>query len=266
MKRTGFTLIELLVVIAIIAMLVGILVPVLRAAKQQGRAVACGSNLKQLTLALNLYEQENKTFPYGFDDSTVGVIKPPGGYVGDASDDQRGLWWFQFLPEFQKKNFFEKATILRCPSRFIKDLGPKENILCGNYGVNQGICKYAGSEDSELTGRSLGLSQIRFPARTLLITDSGYSLISWRGVTNASVQPFENKLREGAVYIPGLWINKERTICTGHEQDAMDGRHPNKTVNVGFADGHLDYIKADNLFVKESDGNYRNRSPLWLPK
>lgn len=58
-KRGGFTLIELLVVIAIIAVLMAILMPALRAAKEQGNRAVCLSNLKQLTLAWILYTNDN---------------------------------------------------------------------------------------------------------------------------------------------------------------------------------------------------------------
>ena len=51
----GFTLIELLVVIAIIALLMGILFPVLRKAREQGRDVVCRNNLRQIGLAANFY-------------------------------------------------------------------------------------------------------------------------------------------------------------------------------------------------------------------
>lgn len=43
----GFTLIELLVVIAIIALLMGILVPVLRKVREQGKDVVCRNNMRQ---------------------------------------------------------------------------------------------------------------------------------------------------------------------------------------------------------------------------
>lgn len=54
-KAKGFTLIELLVVIAIIALLIAVLLPVLRSAREQGHRVVCLSNLKQLTLAWLAY-------------------------------------------------------------------------------------------------------------------------------------------------------------------------------------------------------------------
>jgi len=58
-KRKAFTLIELLVVIAVIAVLMSILMPALHRAREQGKRIACQSNLKQMSLAWIMYAQEN---------------------------------------------------------------------------------------------------------------------------------------------------------------------------------------------------------------
>ena len=65
-RKAGFTLIEILVVIGIIAVLIGILLPTLRRARDAASSTACLNNLRQIGITFHIYANtSNGWFPSG---------------------------------------------------------------------------------------------------------------------------------------------------------------------------------------------------------
>jgi prepilin-type N-terminal cleavage/methylation domain-containing protein len=75
-RRGGFSLVELLVVIAILAVLTGILLPALRAARLASKRTLCASRLHELTAACVQYHLDHRSFPPPDSTAVMGEVIP----------------------------------------------------------------------------------------------------------------------------------------------------------------------------------------------
>jgi len=90
----GFTLVELLVVIAIIAVLVGLLLPAVQAAREASRRTQCSNKLKQIGLALQMHHDRKKAFP-------------PGALLHKNQYESSIGWRVFILPELEQGTVFD---------------------------------------------------------------------------------------------------------------------------------------------------------------
>jgi hypothetical protein len=91
-NRQGTSLIETLLVIAIIAVLLGLLLPAVGAARQRAMETVCKNNLKQINLAVAQLVETQKRLP------------APG------SSDVVGGWAIDVLPFLDQKNLWDRIT------------------------------------------------------------------------------------------------------------------------------------------------------------
>ena len=76
MSQKGFTLVELLVVIGIIAVLIGILLPVLSGARKAAKNTVCMQRLRDLIMATQMYRNDYNHFPPPMYNTSYGKVYP----------------------------------------------------------------------------------------------------------------------------------------------------------------------------------------------
>lgn len=266
MRPAGFTLVEVIVVVSILAFLTALLSPMLSSSREQARTVLCASRIKDMLTCLKTYEVANGTFPSGYDG--LHSLSLPGGDVGDARIDTPGWYWFNEARILQRNSTRERR-LLQCPSKRLQNCVAKTDVLRANYGVNASVCKMnwpsSAYDVDEFQGTPLSDVTVPRPGETLLLADSGYTLVSWWHATEKPPVKLGDFGLDTA-YMPGLEINQEKTLVAGTASDAVGGRHRGKIVNVGFVDGHVSPTKASDLLVDKTGEDEWNNRPLWRPK
>ena len=148
-RRKGFTLIELLVVIAIIAILAAILFPVFARAREKARQTSCLSNVKQITVGIQMYTQDYNEML-------------PRARFWDSANLQHYLYTRAIRPYVMNEQLFI------CPSHggaeYAEDWGSSPNRMNLSYGFNW-----------DNNGSDAKLANIMRPSETILLADAqGY--------------------------------------------------------------------------------------------
>jgi prepilin-type N-terminal cleavage/methylation domain-containing protein/prepilin-type processing-associated H-X9-DG protein len=238
-QKKAFTLIELLVVIAVIAVLMGILMPALQRAREQGKATVCMSNMKQIGLAARLYAEDY--------DGRIWLAEdyPPG----EAGNFQKMLVWQALYQKYvggrdseQVGHWAEVATY-NCPS-----FPNKDQIV--DYIVN--AFDLIGQNDNKERHGAIKLTSIKRPGTIIYIADyenpfdgssGGIQEITLDDVGNPS--QLGQKLRWMDAYTISHLPYVDGTLNNGRRVAA--DRHGRRFSNCLYFDGHSDKVATDNM-------------------
>jgi prepilin-type N-terminal cleavage/methylation domain-containing protein/prepilin-type processing-associated H-X9-DG protein len=165
-KNFGFTLIELLVVMSIVSLLISILLPALKKARQAGMSVKCQTGIRQLHFAQSLYAQDYK-----------GWIMP--GYWGtgtlsSSSYKQYYVYYIQPYAGTSSPAWDHYSPLLKCPNHD-QTIAPH----LGSYKMNFNVSvKASPNEIVSLAPGSAFLPKKRFDeypraSKTLFLFDAG---------------------------------------------------------------------------------------------
>jgi prepilin-type N-terminal cleavage/methylation domain-containing protein/prepilin-type processing-associated H-X9-DG protein len=249
MQRTrhAFTLVELLVVIAIIGVLVALLLPAIQAARAAARRTQCISNMKQVGLAIHQYADVHKgRWP---------MLAYHNADQDKSKTEQQKSWIATIAP------YMESVDEIRlCP----EDRPRMEN----DEEVQNVVTSYAMNgylREADIVN-SMNLPPILFNAIKAAdkdLADTMNDLLE----THSTIVLFEGSAANLIVHYDHVhcysWFSEANLANRGaphfmvykavSSEVALD-RHPGKTANYLYADGHVDSISDEQIATWCSEG------------
>jgi prepilin-type N-terminal cleavage/methylation domain-containing protein len=170
-KRGAFTLVELLIVIGIIAVLIGVLMPVLAKARAAANRTVCLSNIRQLGIGILMYCNENDGwFPTcAWAENGISHKQFPDDWIhwqANRNLDDSAIAKFVGRGEKLK-------SILRCPADSFDGrktritASPGQGPYLYSYNMNHAIA----TNVKPYPGQRTKITQWRAPCRKIMLTE-----------------------------------------------------------------------------------------------
>jgi prepilin-type N-terminal cleavage/methylation domain-containing protein/prepilin-type processing-associated H-X9-DG protein len=226
----SFTLIELLVVIAVISVLVALISPALREAKESARTVICINNLHQLGVAVHTYGNDHARFPFRNDLTGNSCWKALGPYI-QTTNVGTGT-----RPANLPRTF-------ECPAQKTK---ATNNSSYPGYSVNIRMMRLAAIPTNQVAYPFLDR-----PAEVIMIADTCQDdtiFPGWPALNDSYVSEFA-----AGNYNPATANNL--FALQGPDADTLAGlgyfryRHKQKACVV-FVDGHVELIGKNLVYER----------------
>ena len=245
-RQRAFTLIELLVVIAIIAVLMSILMPSLRAAKEQALRANCTANLRDIGRALYMYAD------------TYDSKLPPGSFTGDSGNpwnsyvaysvDTSKEWGEHITGGPSNLAYLHEAKLCPDGKTFYC---PSARHIGDTTGIRFQVYKSYSEPGHPWPWNTIGESIVRtgymyFPQSKIKEDVHGWELPEYTGSLN-------NITASHTVVTELIHIRRLLPHCYGKQA---------KGVNGLFGDGHVNFSTNQEAFVDDLWGDNPGNSPM----